>query len=125
MMHITKDILYFAAMNESAVDRWFIAEDACHQETYDNLTIERVQRIAQNDGKMEFVNSLAINESGVMFTMGNTLNRFIQGVQDVTGESGTNFHIWKQELGKSEISYLWRARYRTTPWRKRVSGRCH
>ena len=125
MMYSTKHILYYSAVNESAIDRWFIVKDACLQGAYNNITEGRVQRLAQNDRKMEFADAVAIDERGVMFFMANSLNRFFQGFQDVTGESGTNFHIWKQKLGRGERSYLWRARYRTAPWRKYVSGRCN
>ena len=118
MMYSNKHILYYTAVNDSAIDRWFIAEDACQQGTYKNVTMERVQRIAQNDRKMEFTAAIAIDERGFMFFMASSLNRFLQGLQDVTGKGGTNFHIWKQKLGRGERSYLWRARHRTAPWRK-------
>ena len=125
MTYSTKHILYYSAVNESAIDRWFIGKNACLQGAYNNITVGRVQRIAQNDRKMEFADAVAIDERGVIFFMANSLNRFFQGLQDVTGESGTNFHIWKQKLGRGERSYLWRAPHRTAPWRKYVSGRCN
>ena len=123
MMYSNKHILYSAVMNESALDRWLIGKDACRQGSFENVTMESVQRIAQNDLKMEFVNSIAIDERGSMFTMANRLNRIFQGSLDVTGASGTNFHLWKQKLGRGERSYLWGARHRTATWRKRVSDR--
>ena len=122
MMYSNKHILYYTVMNESAMDRWLIGKDACRQGSF-NVTMESVKRIAQNDLKMEFVNSIAIDERGVAFTMANRLNRIAQGILDVTGGSGTNFHLWKQKLGRGERSYLWKARHRTATWRKRVSGR--
>ena len=63
------------------------------------LLLGRVQRIAQNDRKIEFADAIAIDEQGVMFFMANRLNRFFQGLQDIIGGNGTNFHIWKQKLG--------------------------
>ena len=101
MMYSTKHILYYSAVNESAIDRWFIAKEACMQDA-NNVTLGRVQRIAQNDREMEFADAIAIDENGFIFFMANRLNRFFQGRQDVSGESGTNFHIWKQKLGRGE-----------------------
>ena len=124
MMYSTKHILYYSAVNESAIDRWFV-DDACLQGAQNNITAGRVQRIAQNDQTMEFADAIAIDEQGVMFFMANRLNRFFQGLQDITGESGTNFHIWKQKLGMGERSYLWRARHRTAAWRKHVARHCN
>ena len=124
MMYSTKLILYYSAVNESAIDRWFV-DDAYRKGAYTNITVGRVQRIAQNDRKMEFADAIAIDERGIMFFMASRLNRFLQGLQDITGGNGTNFHIWKQKLGMGERSYLWRARHRTAPWRKCVSRRCY
>lgn len=124
MVYSTSHILYYTAVNESAIDRWFIAKDACLEGSFENVTVRHVQRISQNDLKMEFTDSISINERGVMYFMANRFNRLFQGILDIAGGNGTNFHIWKQKLGKRERSYLWRARHRTAPWRKRVSSRC-
>ena len=124
MMYSTKHILYFSAANESAIDRWLVGRDACKHGDFENVTIGHVQRIAQNDLKMEYADTISINEKGTMYFMAHRLNRIVQGILDVTGGNGTNFHIWRQQLGNRERSYLWRARYRTTPWRKHASRRC-
>ena len=121
MMYSTKDILYFSAVNESAIDRWFVAKDASLHGSSENGTMEHIQRIAQHDLKMEYADAIAINEKGEMFFMANRLNRLFQGDLDVAGNTGTNFHIWKQKLSRGERSYLWRAQYRTASWRKYVS----
>ena len=113
MMYSTKYIVYYLAVNYSAIDRWFVAKDASLH----------VQRIAQHDLKMVYTDAIAINEKGVMFFMANYLNRLFQGNLDSTGKTGTKFHIRKQKLSKGERSYLWRAQYRTAPWRQYVSFR--
>lgn len=113
MTYSTKHILYYSAPSESAIDRWFVGKDECKNGGLENVTIGKVQRIAQNDLKMEFADAIHINEKGTMYFMANRLNRLFQGIMDVSGGNGTNFHIWKQRLGNGERSYLWRARYRT------------
>ena len=123
MMYSSKHILYYSATNESAIDRWLIGGDAYNQGGIENVKIQQVQRIAQNDLKMEYSDCISINEKGNMYFMAHRVNRIAQGNLDITGGNGTNFHIWRQHLGKGERSYMWRARHRTAPWRKHVPRR--
>ena len=124
MTYSTKHNLYFTAANDSAMDRWMVGRDEYLQRYASKTTINSVQRIAQNDLKMEYLDAVDINEKGVMFFMANRLNRMFQNILDISGGNGTNFHIWCQRLQRGERSYLWRAPQRTASWRKCVSRRC-
>ena len=124
MVYSTKHNLLFSVPNESALDRWLVRKDTCSQRNAMNITIESVQRLAQNDSKMEYLDALDINEKGVVYFMAHRLNRIFQNDLDITGGNGTNFHIWCQKLNRGERSYLWRAPRRTAPWHKCVSRRC-
>lgn len=124
MTYSTKHKLYYTATNDSALDRWLVGSDAAKQGTFENLRIESVQRLAQNNLKMEFTAALDIDEHGVLYFLAPRVNRMLQDLLDISGRNGTNFHIWRLKLNMRERSYLWRARQRTAPWRKYVSRRC-
>ena len=124
MTYSMKHNLYFLATNDSAMDRLMVGKDECSRGGVSKTFINLVQKIAQNDLKMEYLDAVDINEKGVMFFMANRLNRMFQNILDISGGNGTNFHIWCQKLQRGERSYLWRAPQRTASWRKCVSRRC-
>ena len=53
MTYSTKHNLYYTAANDSAMDRWMVGRDEYLQRYASKTTINSVQRIAQNDLKME------------------------------------------------------------------------
>ena len=88
IMYSTKHNLYISASNESAVDRWLIGSDAYNQGGFENVKMQQVQRIAQDDLKMEYADPISIDEKGNMYFVAQRVNRIAQGTFDTTGGNG-------------------------------------